>query len=29
LARVKRDTPFGSEAEKDYWDVRSDLNFPF
>lgn len=29
LARVKRDTPFGSEAEKDYWDIRSDLNFPF
>lgn len=29
VARVKRDTPFGSDAEKDYWDIRSDFNFPF
>lgn len=28
LARVRRDTQFGSEAEKEYWDIRSDFNFP-
>ncbi len=28
LTRVKRFSPFGSELEKDYWDMRSELNFP-
>ncbi len=29
LAKVKRFSKFGSEAEKDYWDMRSDFNYPF
>lgn len=29
LARVKRFNKFGSEAEKDYWDIRSEFNYPF
>ncbi|HXV14717.1 MAG TPA: hypothetical protein VEC56_10985, partial [Candidatus Krumholzibacteria bacterium] len=29
LARVKRSTKFGSEAEKNYWDMRSEFNYPF
>jgi hypothetical protein len=28
LARVKRFSPSGSDKEKDYWDMRSELNFP-
>lgn len=28
LARVKRFSPTGSDKEKDYWDMRSELNFP-
>ncbi|HEX5131281.1 MAG TPA: hypothetical protein VFX92_02210 [Candidatus Krumholzibacteria bacterium] len=28
LSRVKRFSPFGSDKEKDYWDMRSELNFP-
>jgi hypothetical protein len=29
LARVKRFSQFGSEAEKNYWDMRSEFNYPF
>lgn len=29
LARVKRFSKFGSEAEKNYWDMRSEFNYPF
>ncbi len=29
LARVKRFSRFGSEDEKNYWDMRSDFNYPF
>ncbi|MDH4038547.1 MAG: hypothetical protein OEX18_13775 [Candidatus Krumholzibacteria bacterium] len=28
LSRVKRFAPTGSAKEKDYWDMRSELNFP-
>ena len=28
LARVKRFSPTDSDKEKDYWDMRSELNFP-
>jgi hypothetical protein len=28
LARVKRFSPSGSDKEKDFWDMRSELNFP-
>jgi hypothetical protein len=29
VARVKRFSPFGAEAEKNYWDARSELAYPF
>ena len=29
LARVERFSRFGSEAEKNYWDIRSEFNYPF
>jgi len=29
LAKVKRFSKYGSEAEKDYWDMRSEFNYPF
>jgi hypothetical protein len=29
LARVKRFSPFGAEAEKNYWDARSEFSYPF
>ncbi len=29
LARVKRFSKFGSDAEKNYWDMRSEFNYPF
>jgi len=29
LARVQRFSKVGSEAEKNYWDMRSELNYPF
>lgn len=29
LARVERFSKFGSEAEKNYWDMRSEFNYPF
>ncbi len=29
LARVKRFARFGSDAEKDYWDMRSEFNYSF
>jgi hypothetical protein len=29
LARVERFSRFGSEAEKNYWDMRSEFNYPF
>jgi outer membrane receptor protein involved in Fe transport len=29
LARVQRFSKFGSEAEKNYWDMRSEFNYPF
>ena len=29
LAKVKRFSKYGSEAEKNYWDMRSEFNYPF
>ena len=29
LARVKRFSAFGSEAEKNFWDMSSEFNYPF
>ncbi len=29
LGKVKRFSRFGSDAEKDYWDMRSEFNYPF
>jgi hypothetical protein len=29
VARVKRFSPFGAEAEKNYWDARSEFSYPF
>jgi hypothetical protein len=29
VSRVKRFSPFGSEGEKDYWDARSEIAYPF
>jgi len=29
LARVKKDSRFGSEKEKNYWDMRSEFNYSF
>ncbi len=29
IARVKRFSQFGSEAEKNFWDMRSEFNYPF
>jgi hypothetical protein len=29
VARVKRFSVFGTDAEKDYWDMRSEFNYPF
>jgi len=29
VARVKRFSPFGAEAEKNYWDARSEFAYPF
>ena len=29
VSKVKRFSPFGAEAEKDYWDARSEFAYPF
>jgi hypothetical protein len=29
VARVKRFSAFGADAEKNYWDARSEFNWPF
>ncbi|MCI0450802.1 MAG: hypothetical protein L0Z51_00240 [Candidatus Latescibacteria bacterium] len=29
LARVRRSSRFGSDAEKEYWDMRSEFTYPF